>query len=153
MEVPRPGSNGSYSHCPQPQIHQIQAASVTYTTAHGDAGYLTQWARPGIEAASSWILVGFDNHWAMKGPPSDLYFWFSVLSQFWAASLPLLGQYMCLKKKQKGCHQKDNLLRERAHNSVLLKYAWLQECWGCLLKNRLLGPSPRRWFNWSGAEA
>jgi len=32
---------------------------VTYTTAHGNARSLTLWARPGIEPASSWILVGF----------------------------------------------------------------------------------------------
>ena len=33
--------------------------SATYTTVHGNAGSLTYWARPGIELASSWILVGF----------------------------------------------------------------------------------------------
>ena len=38
---------------------RIWAASVTYTTAHNNAGSLTHWARPGIEPASSWILVGF----------------------------------------------------------------------------------------------
>ena len=33
---------------------------TTYTTAaRGNAGSLTHWARPGIEPASSWILVGF----------------------------------------------------------------------------------------------
>ena len=30
-----------------------------YTTAHGNTGSLTHWGRPGIESASSWILVGF----------------------------------------------------------------------------------------------
>ena len=33
--------------------------SVTYTTAHGNAGFLTHWMRPGIEPMSWWILVGF----------------------------------------------------------------------------------------------
>ena len=33
------------------------AASATYITAHSNTGYLTHWARPGIEPASSWILV------------------------------------------------------------------------------------------------
>ena len=33
--------------------------SVTYTKAHGNAGSLTQRARPGIRPASSWILVRF----------------------------------------------------------------------------------------------
>ena len=31
----------------------------TYTTAHGNAGFLTHWARPGMESATSWFLVRF----------------------------------------------------------------------------------------------
>ena len=38
---------------------QIQAESMTYTTAHGNTRSLTHWARPGIEPMSSRILVGF----------------------------------------------------------------------------------------------
>ena len=43
MEVPRLGSNRSYSCQPTPQLQQraIQAESVTYTAAHGNAGSLT----------------------------------------------------------------------------------------------------------------
>ena len=40
---PGQGSNQSYS-CrpiPQPQQHQIRTTSVTYTTGHGNAGFLT----------------------------------------------------------------------------------------------------------------
>ena len=44
---------------PQSQQHRIRAISVTYTTAHGNAGSLTHWARPGIETASSRLLVRF----------------------------------------------------------------------------------------------
>ena len=44
---------------PQPQKCGIPAMSVTYTTAHSNAGFLTHWARPGIKPTSSWILVGF----------------------------------------------------------------------------------------------
>ena len=33
--------------------------SETYTTAHGNAGSLTHWVRPGIKLMSSWILVRF----------------------------------------------------------------------------------------------
>ena len=44
---------------PQPRPPQIQAPSVTYTIAHGNAGYLTHCAEPGIRPTSSWILVGF----------------------------------------------------------------------------------------------
>ena len=70
MEVPRLGVELE----PQPLQHQIQAMSATYTTAHGNAGSSTHWARPGIEPASSWILVWFVNRWATKGTPSCLKF-------------------------------------------------------------------------------
>ena len=43
---------------PQSEQHHIQATSVTYPTALCNARSLTHWARPGIEPASSWILVG-----------------------------------------------------------------------------------------------
>ena len=70
MEVPGLGSNWSCS-CratPQPQQCEIQATSVTYTTAQGYARSFTHWVRPGIEPTSSWMLVGFLNHWALTGP-------------------------------------------------------------------------------------
>ena len=44
---------------PQPQRCHIRAASVTHTIAHSKAGSLTHGAGPGIEPASSWILLGF----------------------------------------------------------------------------------------------
>ena len=44
---------------PEPQQRQIQAVSMTYTTARGNARSLTHWARPGIEPATSWFPVGF----------------------------------------------------------------------------------------------
>ena len=53
----------------QPQQLGNWARSVTYTTAHSNAGYLTHWARPGIKPTYSWILVKFVNCWAMKGTP------------------------------------------------------------------------------------
>ena len=59
-KFPGLGSNWSYS-CrptPQPQQCRIPAASVTYTTAHGNTGSLTHWVRPEIKPKSSWILVG-----------------------------------------------------------------------------------------------
>ena len=37
----------------------IRTMSATYTIAYSNAGYLTQWARPGIKSAFFWILVGF----------------------------------------------------------------------------------------------
>ena len=38
---------------------RIQAASATYTIAHGNARSLTHWVKPGIKPAFPWILVGF----------------------------------------------------------------------------------------------
>ena len=38
---------------------RIRAASVIYTTAHGNDWSLTHWVRPGIKPSSLWILVGF----------------------------------------------------------------------------------------------
>ena len=57
------------SSTPQPQWRGLLAVSVTYTTAHGNTGSSTHWVKPGIELASSWILVGFVNCWAMSGTP------------------------------------------------------------------------------------
>ena len=72
---------------PQPQQCKIQAESSTYTTGHGNAGSLTHWARPGIEPASSWILVKIRFCCAMTGTPKlfsffdlDLIFYFFLPS-------------------------------------------------------------------------
>ena len=64
---------------PQPQQPWIQATSVTYTTAQGNAGSLTHWARPGIEPTTSWFLVIFGNHWAMRGTPYLFLFFFHFI--------------------------------------------------------------------------
>ena len=42
---------------PQSQQCGIWAVSATYTSAHSNTGSLTHWAMPGMEPASSWILV------------------------------------------------------------------------------------------------
>ena len=67
--VPGYRSHRSCSHWPTPEPQQrgIQAASATYTTAHGNARSLTHWARPGIEPAASRFVVGFVNHCATTG--------------------------------------------------------------------------------------
>ena len=68
--------NRSCSHrpMPEPQQRMIRAASATYTTAHSNARSLKHWARPGIEPATSWFLVGFINHYATTGTPISYYF-------------------------------------------------------------------------------
>ena len=55
-------------------------------TAHGNAGSLTHWARPGIEPATSWFLAGFVNYWATTGPPLK-YFKMVYLALAWLYSL------------------------------------------------------------------
>ena len=71
IEVPRLAVNYSYSCRPTPEPQQcwIRAASATYTTAQGNAGSLTHWARSGIKPLSLWILVEFVNRWVMMGTP------------------------------------------------------------------------------------
>ena len=54
MEVPRLGV-------------KFELQLPAYTTAQGNPGSLTHWARPGTEPISSWMLVGFVNHWATMG--------------------------------------------------------------------------------------
>ena len=49
---------------------EAEYPSGTYTTAHGNAGSLSHWARPGIGPATSFFPVGFVNHWAMTGTPA-----------------------------------------------------------------------------------
>ena len=56
---------------PEPQQRGIWAASGTYTMAHGNAGSLSYWVRPGIEPETSRFLVRFVNHSAMTGTPSS----------------------------------------------------------------------------------
>ena len=57
-----------------PAFWKFQAWGLIRATAHGNARSLTHWARPGIEHATSWILVGFVNHWATMGTPDCLNF-------------------------------------------------------------------------------
>ena len=44
---------------------------------HSSRGSLTPWAKAGMEPASSRFLVGFVNHWAMKGAPPE-FTWVSL---------------------------------------------------------------------------
>ena len=64
----------------------IQAASATYTTAHGNARSLTHWATPRIEPSTPWFLVRFVNHWAMTGTRHS---WIDLLSSKLSPSFSL----------------------------------------------------------------
>ena len=57
--------------------------SVTYTTAHGNAGSLTHWARPGIAPTTSWLLVRFISTEPLPPPPA---------ARFWPRMWKFLGQ-------------------------------------------------------------
>ena len=60
MEFPRLGVESALSGpTPQPQQRGVRPTAVTYTTAHGNTRSLTHRARPGMERASSWMLVRF----------------------------------------------------------------------------------------------
>ena len=77
MEVTRLELNGSCS-CqprPQPQTSGIRAESANYTAAHGNTGFLTHWARPGIAPKSSWIPVWFITYWTTTGTPICFFKW------------------------------------------------------------------------------
>ena len=50
--------------------------------AHGNAGSLTHWARPGIKLSSSWMLVRFVNRWATTGTPTKIIYYISILVGF-----------------------------------------------------------------------
>ena len=55
MEVPEPGVELELQlrPLPQPEQHGIRATSLSYTTAWGNAGSLTQWVRLGIKPTTS----------------------------------------------------------------------------------------------------
>ena len=61
MEFPRVEGESELLWLATPELQQCQiwAMSATYTTAHGNAGSLTHWVRPGIEPMPSWFLVWF----------------------------------------------------------------------------------------------
>ena len=52
---------------------------VTYTRAHSNFGSLTHWARPGIEPASSWMLVRFISAEPQRELLVDLSIWSHII--------------------------------------------------------------------------
>ena len=93
----------------------IRAVPLAYTTAHGNTGSLTHWARPGMEPASSWIRSN----------------WF-LLTNDWNSSFPLFQQlFLAIKKvntksnsiwKIKNYKHKWQALSEQRFVSKKLKY-------------------------------
>ena len=91
---PGEGLNRSCSCWPTPQTQQREmgAGSVTYTTAHGNTRSLIHWERPGIKPATSWLLVGFVNHWATMGIPNKIYFYIIFLKGK-CGEVPIMAQW------------------------------------------------------------
>ena len=84
--------------------------SVTYTTAHSNAGSLAHRARPRIEPTTSWFLVGFFNHWATTGTPRRGLFLISCLRteegsrlHAWALFKEVIIIFAFYKFFSKGC--------------------------------------------------
>ena len=67
-----------------------------HTTAHSSAGSSTHWTRPGLEPASSWMLVRFANRWAMMGTPKAG-FW-TLVSSTLERTHPRTSLYKLLAK-------------------------------------------------------
>ena len=67
----------------------LELQLLAYTIAHGNAGYLTHLARPGIKPATSWFLVRMDFAAPKKELPSE--------------TLELKGTVEKLNLKRKGC--------------------------------------------------
>ena len=72
MEVPRIGAELEMqllAYTPQPQQCQIQATSVTYTTAHGNTGSFNPLSEARIKPESSWTASQIHFHGATTGTP------------------------------------------------------------------------------------
>ena len=90
------------------QRRKIWAISLTYTTALGNTESPTQWARPGIEPESSWILAGFGSavpQWEL--PETQVYILLDSHSCSFSLGMhscsysPSLSQKKKKKKKEK----------------------------------------------------
>ena len=95
MEVPRLGVNSELQLPPYASATATWdlSPSATYTTAHGNAGSLTLWARPGIKPASSWTLVGF----VTAEPPWEFHSSPISITNVKNVALEIQGQ-LCLTK-------------------------------------------------------
>ena len=96
--------------------HSHSNARSTHMTAHGNAGSLTQWARPGIRPASSWILVEFVNRSSTKGTPVRCAVW-GVLSLI--RSHLLIFAFICFTLGDRS----KKILQQFMSKSVLLMFS------------------------------
>ena len=97
LELQLPGLHHSHSNTPS-ELH------VWLPPQFGsNSESLTNWARPGIEPISSWILVGFLTHWATARIPIDFLFYFfllSIISQVFLKFFSILSEQLTPKHLQ-----------------------------------------------------
>ena len=132
MEVPRLGVQLELQ-LPQqqPQPHRTQAESATYPTAHGNAGFLTHWARPGIEPTSSQRLCQVLNlmNRNRNSPNFQIfchnYCWylhlekFNLLAIFVPSWLLLVDTYLTMKWNRSFMCPAKNIHFLRAENHII----------------------------------
>ena len=126
---------------PRPQQCRIRAASATYTTAHSNARSLTHQARPGLEPATSWFLVGFVSaapQWELPPPYFILWLLIQLLKLRHLSTLLLLFKPFSFLKSNNICHFKrpaTRILTILTANSVPVRAQKASTLWdGC--KNR-----------------
>ena len=130
MEVARLGMESEL----QPQAYTtatatgIQATCVAYITPHGNTWSLTHQAKPGTEPKSSWILLRFVNHWAMKGTQRQQYL---TCATTWRKLEDIVPSDRSLAPKDKYCEfpppwstQRSQILRDAKSNGAGVRGQW-----------------------------
>ena len=67
---------------------------MIHTSAHGNGGSTTHWARPGIKPTSSWILGGIRFCCATTGTPGSILWGLSVMSGWGGPPIWLVDPWM-----------------------------------------------------------
>ena len=81
---------------------------LTSTTAHGNTGSLTHWARQGMEPATSWFLVGFISTSPWRELWFTMFYKFLLYSQVTQSHIyvyTLLFSYKRISFKNRDCHR------------------------------------------------
>ena len=121
----RIGTVGCWPMPQPPQPHQIQAVSGTYSTVHGNTRSLTIWVTPGIEPATSWILVGFvatELQWKLAQCFLHGFIWASQ-------------HFSELSAKIIYCTNEESILQTELDLSLRFTYwdLWLQSLWAIMI--------------------
>ena len=122
MEVPRLGVK--LWPMPQPQQQGIRATSAIYTMSHSNTRSLNHWARPGIKPASSCILIGFINCWAMKGKLPQWHFELGRRNADEEEFGDRLQRYNHWEKIRFSHWEKDSFLLEKLCESLFYLLRW-----------------------------